>query len=158
VIKKKNNMKANIGYYHITKDGNVYSHKSKKFLKKYISKKGYEFIILRLDNKSVNKYIHRLVLEVYLENNDNLPTVNHKDGNKKNNDFSNLEWMTYKDNQIHSVKNELANTTKRVLNTDTGEIFTSIKEAAASTDMSYSYFKNILNGYRTKNIPFKKIK
>lgn len=45
--------------------------------------------------------VHRLVAEAYLPNIDMLPEVNHKDGDKLNNDVSNLEWCTSSQNRIH---------------------------------------------------------
>jgi len=48
--------------------------------------------------KSKKHYIHRLVAEHFLPNPDNLRDVHHKDSNPKNNDLSNLEWLSHKDN------------------------------------------------------------
>ena len=54
-----------------------------------------------------NKYIHRLVAESFLPNDDDLEYVNHKDGNKANNNINNLEWTTHKDNIHHAYHNGL---------------------------------------------------
>ena len=63
---------------------------------------GYEFVCLRKAGHNRNRMTHRLVAEAFLPNPDNLPCVNHKDGNKHNNDVSNLEWCTYSQNRKHA--------------------------------------------------------
>ena len=65
--------------------------------------RGYEATVL--DGKSVR--IHRLVAEAFVPNPDNLPVVNHIDGNKKNNMAKNLEWVTQKRNMEHARENGL---------------------------------------------------
>lgn len=52
--------------------------------------------------------IHRIVAEVFVPNPDNLPEVNHKDGNKLNNCVDNLEWVTRKGNMEHAMFKGLA--------------------------------------------------
>jgi len=56
-----------------------------------------------------NKYVHRLVAEKWVINSnpDLYRVVNHKDGNKLNNDSSNLEWVTYKLNTEHALRTGL---------------------------------------------------
>lgn len=58
-------------------------------------------------SKSANKYVHRLVAEVWIENPEGLNEVNHKDGDKLNNEASNLEWTTRKLNMHHAVETGL---------------------------------------------------
>lgn len=80
-------------------------HKYKIYGKvKYFSlnKKGYPQVILWRSNKTTTKRIHRFVAELFIPNPDDLPQVNHKDGNKQNNHFSNLEWCTNQYNQLHA--------------------------------------------------------
>ncbi|MGM9544462.1 MAG: HNH endonuclease signature motif containing protein [Romboutsia timonensis] len=51
--------------------------------------------------------IHRLVAENFIENKENKPFINHKDGNKMNNSVDNLEWVTQAENIQHSYENNL---------------------------------------------------
>ena len=81
---------------------------------------GYFQVNLYKNGESKTCRVHRLVAEAFLENPENLPEVNHKDENKKNNFVflnedgtvnkkrSNLEWKTHKDNINHGTRNERA--------------------------------------------------
>ena len=55
---------------------------------------GYKSVMLCKEHKLYNKYVHRIVAEVFIPNLDNLPQVNHKDEDKSNNRTDNLEWCT----------------------------------------------------------------
>lgn len=63
---------------------------------------GYKFVCLRKNSINHNSLIHRLVAEAFINNPNNLPVVNHIDGNKQNNRVDNLEWCTYHDNRMHA--------------------------------------------------------
>lgn len=91
------------GRYMISNIGNVKSLIRNKILKPF--GKNYLMIVLRDDQGKKNyKYIHRLVAEAFIGNIKNLPCVNHKDGNKKNNVVSNLEFCTYSYNIKESFR------------------------------------------------------
>lgn len=84
--------------YSITNDGRVYSYFSNKYLKPVFDKDCYATVNLSRDNV-VRKYkIHRLVAETFVDNPNNKQEVNHKDFNRSNNWFENLEWVTQEEN------------------------------------------------------------
>ena len=68
-------------------------------------KKGYKRISLRREMRTYDRLIHRLVAIVYIPNPNNLPYINHLDGNPSNNYYKNLEWCTHKDNIQHASAN-----------------------------------------------------
>lgn len=96
-------------YYLISPVGKVYSIRRNKVLSSFVSA-GYEQIELNVGGHVYKKLIHRLVAESYIPNPNNLPCVNHLDGNKLNNDISNLEWCTYSENMVHASEHGLLHT------------------------------------------------
>ena len=69
--------------------------------------KGYLQLDARVDGKRIVKLIHRLVAEAFIDNPNKYEQVNHKDGNKLNNDVSNLEWVTATENIRHACRTGL---------------------------------------------------
>jgi hypothetical protein len=61
-----------------------------------------KYLIIRLSNKT--KLVHRLVAISFIENTENKPCINHKDGIKYNNNSLNLEWAFHSENNLHSYR------------------------------------------------------
>lgn len=68
---------------------------------------GYLKVWLKGVGKRKMYFVHRLVASAFIENEENRPQVNHKDGNKKNNCVENLEWATAKENIQHAYREGL---------------------------------------------------
>lgn len=96
------------GVYQISNHGRLKSFKELRegrVLSNVNRKGGYFSIVLGRNNKIERcTRIHRLVAETFLDNPNNLPEVNHIDGNKQNNRVENLEWVTRKQNAEHAMK------------------------------------------------------
>jgi hypothetical protein len=88
--------------YAISENGRVYSMKSKKFMKPSLSDNGYMRVTCIVDGGYKKLAVHRLVAEVYLDCPEILEIqVNHKDSNRQNNHYTNLEWCTQSENIKH---------------------------------------------------------
>lgn len=94
------------GMYSVSSGGRVFSYKSNKYLKLQ-SNEHYLKVTLTKNGKQIQKLVHRLVAEAFIPNPENKKEVNHIDGNKLNNNIDNLEWVTPKENQQHSVRKNL---------------------------------------------------
>lgn len=89
------------GYYQISNKGQVKNIKTNKILTGDINNAGYHRVTLYSPIKQ-RFFTHRLVALHFCENNNNEKNiVNHKDGNKLNNNINNLEWCTCSENQQH---------------------------------------------------------
>lgn len=104
----KEEWKPVIGYegrYEISNYGRLKRlFKGERILKNSFSG-GYKRHSLFKDKKGVKCFIHRLVAQAFIPNPENKPFINHKDFNRANNNVSNLEWCTSKENTVHCVVN-----------------------------------------------------
>lgn len=102
--------------YGVSADGTVWTRHNNRHgfssswrkLKPWLSGTGYLMVSIQLYGSGIKWCVHRLVAEtfVYGRSDTNI-VVNHLDGNKKNNNASNLEWTTYKGNAIHAKEHGL---------------------------------------------------
>ena len=83
--------------YKINTDGSVFSIRRNKLLKPRLTNRGY--LQVNLSGKQV--YIHQLVAKTYISNPNNYTVINHKNGNKLDNNVDNLEWCTQLNNVLH---------------------------------------------------------
>lgn len=114
-------------------------------------KDGYYIVNLRNGTKAHTIAVHLLVARAFIQNPEGLPTVNHKDGVKTNNKVSNLEWMSYGDNNVHALKYGLRNPRKgvRVAQFDANgnfvAIYDTIREAWRSTGLNCCSISHCIN-------------
>lgn len=95
------------GIYKIYPNGIVFSVVSNRIKKPEMSNRGYLRINLFKNGKGKHYSVHRLVAENFIDNPKNYAIVNHIDGNKVNNDVTNLEWCDASYNMKHAHKNGL---------------------------------------------------
>ena len=141
----------NYEHYEIYEDGRVFNLKTKKFLKGSLGENGYLYYRLSKDNKKKMFYAHRLVAETFLDNKQNLPIVNHKDGNKLNNSIDNLRKITLSENVKASLYIQKTNTSIKpvqqysldgmLINT-----YPSIAEAARTLNLDSSTISKVCRG------------
>lgn len=84
-------------------------------IKGKITRDGYVSVTLTKDRKAKACYLHRLVATQFLENKNNLPQVNHKNGIKCDNRVENLEWVTAKENKRHAFERNISGTMDKAL-------------------------------------------
>lgn len=88
----------------IKRKNGIYQHIKGQTIKPQKNINGYLQVGLNKNSKRQMLYVHILVAKTFVNNPNKYKTVNHKDGNKQNNNADNLEWMSYSDNNKHSYK------------------------------------------------------
>ena len=72
-----------------------------RIIKQQLKKDNYYQVNMKVYGKSIWRRVNRLVAQAFIPNPNNLPCINHKNGNKLNNCVDNLEWCTHKENSRH---------------------------------------------------------
>jgi hypothetical protein len=142
---EKNGKLYNYGTdYFVSDTGDIFSNKTECVKKRIfgLDNAGYRNVCLSSKGKVITFLVHRIVANAFIPNPENKPCVNHKDGNKSNNDISNLEWCTYSENEKHSYSalgkiNSSAGTGKF------GSLNVNSKPIIAIKDGNEHYFESI---------------
>lgn len=137
---------------------------NERIMKTWINNRNYHMISLQDKNGERKHFlVHRLFAIAFIPNPHNLPCINHIDGNKQNNDITNLEWVTYADNNTHAYKTGLRehamkgkfgkdhHCSKFVLQFKDGEFikeFPGMSEAARETGILISCISKVCLGQR----------
>ena len=155
------------GFYQVSNCGRVrsmYFHnnhatiKRVKVLKTVTNKSNRVYVSLHNDGKRKNCTVHRLVACAFLPNPDQLPEVNHIDGNPSNNNVENLEWCTKKYNAQHAYDNDLNHfksyneSIKKKVIRDDGVVYPSIRECARANGVTQMTLKGAI--FHRKNQRF----
>lgn len=111
------------GAYMISNTGKVLSlprkgtkHKEPCLRSLSLNHDGYVKVRLLYKDKDETARVHRLVAEAFIPNPAGKETVNHKDGNKENNNVDNLEWSDRHEQMYHAYKHNLKKPMKGVGN------------------------------------------
>lgn len=141
------------GRYQVSTDGCVRNSKG-KILKP--NNKSPRYDTVRLYNGSRTEYedrlIHRLVAETFIDIPSDCCEVNHIDGDRYNNDVSNLEWVPHKENMLHAVKHGLVDTEKakaahrKPVLCSNGKRYASMQDAANDLGLLPSCISSVISG------------
>lgn len=104
--------------YEVSDLGEIRAIKTKRIRKQSINTRtGYNKVSTWIDDKTCTLVVHREVASLFVPNPLNKSEVNHIDGNKQNNQASNLEWVTPQENMIHAYATGLIPSSKTSLTT-----------------------------------------
>lgn len=135
----------------MVKNKNGYRVAKGSIKKQHISSNGYKMV--SIDRKIGNVTVHSLVARAFVDGYSEGLCVNHKDGNKLNNNSLNLEWVTYSENAIHAVRNGMVDSNYSRVKGSVGEdhgmskltesevikIFNAVANGAKQIDIAEKY-------------------
>lgn len=136
------------GWYQISNLGRI---RKVALLHPYIDKTGYSRVCIRGKLYS----IHRLVAEAFIPNPDHKEQVNHIDSDPKNNKVENLEWVTSKENILHSYYNG-NRFYLEVIRMEDGKKYPNISKIAKDYNINWGTIKQIIRKKDGKKVFYEK--
>lgn len=144
------------GRYLISQTGVVYSRYLKREMKPANRGNGYYFVRLCNNGEKKNLLIHRLVAAAFVPNPYGLPEIDHIDGNKKNNVYTNLRYVSHLDNmrnpntepkRFEAIRKKQGIPVIAFLNGKCVGKYSCLMEAASDLGLSCSHIAKHLKGY-----------
>ena len=138
--------------YEVSNLGRVRNIETGIVLKPQLRRDGYLMHGLCENNKMKFLLLHRIIATTFIDNPEGKPCVNHIDENKLNNDLSNLEWCTVKENNVHGtrIKRAAEKLSKKVIQLDLNDNvlneFESIRQAERETGIPNGNISSCCNG------------
>lgn len=144
------------GKYEVSSLGGVRNSLTRRMLTQTKDKYGYCVVCLYENGKRYSVKVHRLVAKAFVENKDNKPQIDHIDGNKENNIYTNLRWVTPKENSHNPITHarHVATITppKRkkmaVVCVETGTLYEGLRAAERHTNVAHSEISACCKGRR----------
>lgn len=150
-------------HYSVSSEGRVRNDETNKIKALGDTGDGYYKVDLYTDGKRETCKVHRLVGQAFIPNPKGLPQINHKDGNKLNNNVENLEWVNNSENMLHAYSTRLENPHPTygmrgkhnpnggrkgipIFCVETGQTFSSIAQAGSETGIPDSCIFDCLKG------------
>ena len=147
--------------YEVSNLGKVRNIKSGRMLKPHLNHNGYLKHHLYRHDKQKELFLHRILAIAFIDNPGKKPQVNHIDENKLNNDLSNLEWCTGRENLVHGTRTKRVaeKLSKKVIQLDLNDSvlneFESMVQAEQETGVSRRNISSCCNGKRKSAGRFK---
>lgn len=145
--------------YYVSRCGKVFGCKGNE-IKQTTTNRGYKRITLSIDGKEERWSVHRLVALLFVSNPEQKPQVNHIDGDKENNNASNLEWCTASENNKHAFRVGLKKNlvkgkygkdhiaSKAIVCVETGRVYNCQREVAEELGEDYKWTSHLSRACR----------
>jgi hypothetical protein len=144
---------AGYEHYHVSEEGVVMNTLTGKVLKTDLSSAGYKRVTMSNEGKLCRMTVHRIVALTYISDNTCGLVVNHKDGNKLNNHYSNLEWVTQSQNRKHAFRHRLVRRpNSKLKDVEVHMICASIERGLKSKDIraAFNLPKHVFDDIRSR--------